>query len=108
MRTGYRDRVGRDDERSGRALRQAALRLCASPRLYADELGEYLAFKVTEDRLVTRLAAVEVTRQTIVRLEQDTSRTQERTLRDVRKVFEDMGIEFPSQTAGVGLRMRDV
>src|ERR1700732_1887399 len=28
-------------------------------RLYADERGEYLAFKVTEDRLVTRLAAAE-------------------------------------------------
>lgn len=29
-------------------------------RLFADERGEYLAFKVTEDRLVTRLAAAEV------------------------------------------------
>lgn len=29
-------------------------------RLYADERGEYLAFKVTEDRLITRLAAAEV------------------------------------------------
>ncbi|MDH2348543.1 MULTISPECIES: LPD7 domain-containing protein [unclassified Bradyrhizobium] len=29
-------------------------------RLYADERGEYLAFKVTEDRLVTRLVAAEV------------------------------------------------
>jgi hypothetical protein len=29
-------------------------------RLYADERGEYLAFKVTDDRLVTRLAAAEV------------------------------------------------
>jgi Large polyvalent protein-associated domain 7 len=34
-------------------------------RLYADERGEYLAFKVTEDRLVTRLAAVEVIRDMI-------------------------------------------
>ena len=29
-------------------------------RLYADERGEYLAFKVMEDRLITRLAAAEV------------------------------------------------
>ncbi|MCP2132867.1 LPD7 domain-containing protein [Bradyrhizobium ottawaense] len=29
-------------------------------RLYADERGEYLAFKVTGDRLITRLAAAEV------------------------------------------------
>ncbi|MCK1743099.1 hypothetical protein IVA80_20030 [Bradyrhizobium sp. 139] len=34
-------------------------------RLYADERGEYLAFKVTEDRLVTRLAAAEVIRDMI-------------------------------------------
>jgi hypothetical protein len=34
-------------------------------RLYADERGEYLAFKVTEDRLVTRLAAVEVIRDMV-------------------------------------------
>jgi Large polyvalent protein-associated domain 7 len=34
-------------------------------RLYADERGEYLAFKVTEDRLVTRLAAAEVTRDMV-------------------------------------------
>ena len=34
-------------------------------RLYADERGEYLAFKVTEDRLITRLAAAEVIRDMI-------------------------------------------
>ena len=34
-------------------------------RLYADERGEYLAFKVTEDRLVTRLAAAEVVRDMV-------------------------------------------
>jgi hypothetical protein len=34
-------------------------------RLYADERGEYLAFKVTEDRLVTRLAAVEIIRDMV-------------------------------------------
>lgn len=34
-------------------------------RLYADEQGEYLAFKVTEDRLVTRLAAAEVVRDMV-------------------------------------------
>lgn len=34
-------------------------------RFYADERGEYLAFKVTEDRLVTRLAAAEVIRDMI-------------------------------------------
>lgn len=34
-------------------------------RLYADERGEYLAFKVTEDRLVTRLAAAEVIRDMV-------------------------------------------
>lgn len=34
-------------------------------RLYADERGEYLAFKITEDRLVTRLAAAEVIRDMI-------------------------------------------
>jgi conjugative element/phage-associated large polyvalent protein len=34
-------------------------------RLYADERGEYLAFKVAEDRLVTRLAAVEVIRDMV-------------------------------------------
>ena len=32
---------------------------------YADERGEYLAFKVTEDRLVTRLAAAEVIRDMV-------------------------------------------
>jgi hypothetical protein len=36
-----------------------------SPRLYADGRGEYLAFKVTEDRLVTRLAAAEVIRDMV-------------------------------------------
>lgn len=34
-------------------------------RLYADERGEYLAFKVTEDRLVTRLVAAEVIRDMV-------------------------------------------
>ena len=34
-------------------------------RLYADERGEYLAFKVTEDRLVTRLIAAEVIRDMV-------------------------------------------
>jgi hypothetical protein len=34
-------------------------------RLYADERGEYLAFKATEDLLVTRLAAAEVIRDMI-------------------------------------------
>jgi hypothetical protein len=34
-------------------------------RLYADERGEYLAFKVTEDRLITRLAAAEVIRDMV-------------------------------------------
>lgn len=34
-------------------------------RLYADERGEYLAFKITEDRLVTRLAAAEVIRDMV-------------------------------------------
>jgi hypothetical protein len=34
-------------------------------RIYADERGEYLAFKVTDDRLVTRLAAVEVIRDMV-------------------------------------------
>jgi DNA-binding XRE family transcriptional regulator len=50
-----------------------------------------------------------LTRQTIVRLEQDTSLAQERTLRDVRKVFEDMGIEFLfADGKGIGLRKRDI
>jgi Large polyvalent protein-associated domain 7 len=34
-------------------------------RLYADERGEFLAFKVTDDRLVTRLAAAEVIRDMV-------------------------------------------
>jgi hypothetical protein len=34
-------------------------------RLYADERGEFLAFKVTEDRLVTRLVAAEVIRDMV-------------------------------------------
>lgn len=34
-------------------------------RLYADERKEYLAFKATEDRLVTRIAAAEVVRDMI-------------------------------------------
>jgi Large polyvalent protein-associated domain 7 len=34
-------------------------------RLYADERGEYLAFKVADDRLVTRLAAAEVIRDMV-------------------------------------------
>lgn len=34
-------------------------------RLYADERQEYLAFKTTEDRLVTRLAATEVIRDMV-------------------------------------------
>ena len=34
-------------------------------RLYADERGEYLAFKISEDRLVTRLAAAEVIRDMV-------------------------------------------
>jgi DNA-binding XRE family transcriptional regulator len=50
-----------------------------------------------------------LTRQTIVRLEKDASLAQGRTLRDVRKVFEDMGIEFLfADGKGVGLRKRDV
>ncbi|MCK1711667.1 MULTISPECIES: LPD7 domain-containing protein [unclassified Bradyrhizobium] len=39
--------------------------LAGEARLYADERGEYLAFKVTEDRLVTRLAAAEVIRDMV-------------------------------------------
>lgn len=34
-------------------------------RLYADERGEYLAFKIIDDRLVTRLAAAEVIRDMV-------------------------------------------
>jgi hypothetical protein len=34
-------------------------------RLYADERGEYLAFKVANDRLITRLAAIEVIRDMV-------------------------------------------
>ncbi|WP_029084479.1 LPD7 domain-containing protein [Bradyrhizobium sp. th.b2] len=34
-------------------------------RLYADERGEYLAFKVMEDRLITRLAAADVIRDMV-------------------------------------------
>ncbi|MCL8487068.1 hypothetical protein ACVW1C_008387 [Bradyrhizobium sp. USDA 4011] len=34
-------------------------------RLYADERKEYLAFKATDDRLVTRLAAIEVIRDMV-------------------------------------------
>ena len=34
-------------------------------RLYADDKGEYLAFKVADDRLVTRLAAAEVIRDMV-------------------------------------------
>ncbi len=34
-------------------------------RIYADERGEYLVFKVTEDRLVTRLAAAEIIRDMV-------------------------------------------
>lgn len=34
-------------------------------RLYADERGEYLAFKSTDDRLVTRIAAAEVIRDMV-------------------------------------------
>jgi DNA-binding XRE family transcriptional regulator len=50
-----------------------------------------------------------LTRQTIVRLEQDTSLAQARTLRDVRAVFENMGIVFLfADGKGVGLRKRDV
>ncbi len=50
-----------------------------------------------------------LTRQTIVRLEQSTSLAQERTLRDVCKIFEEKGIEFLfADGEGVGLRKRDV
>jgi DNA-binding XRE family transcriptional regulator len=35
-----------------------------------------------------------LTRQTIARLEQDASSAQQRTLRDLRRIFEDQGIEF--------------
>src|SRR5260370_35458394 len=34
-------------------------------RLYADDRGEYLAFKVTDDRLVPRLAPAEVSRDMV-------------------------------------------
>ncbi|WP_428841068.1 helix-turn-helix transcriptional regulator [Bradyrhizobium pachyrhizi] len=45
-----------------------------------------------------------LTRQTIVRLEQDTSSAQERTLRDVRRVFEARGIQFLFRDGvGVGI-----
>jgi DNA-binding XRE family transcriptional regulator len=39
-------------------------------------------------------AAAGLTRQTINRLERDTSSAQDRTIRDVRKYFESQGIEF--------------
>jgi hypothetical protein len=39
--------------------------LDAEARLYADERGEYLAFKVTEDRLITRLGVAEVIRDMV-------------------------------------------
>lgn len=48
--------VANDTEKDGRN---------GEARLYADERGEYLAFKVTEDRLVTRLEAAEVIRDMI-------------------------------------------
>jgi DNA-binding XRE family transcriptional regulator len=37
---------------------------------------------------------VGLTRQTINRLERDASSAQDRTIRDVRRMFEDRGIEF--------------
>ena len=40
-------------------------RLDGDARLYADERGEYLAFKITDDRLITRLAAAEVIRDMV-------------------------------------------
>jgi DNA-binding XRE family transcriptional regulator len=45
-----------------------------------------------------------LTRQTIARLEQDASAAQERTLRDVRRIFEDRGIEFLFRNGeGIGI-----
>jgi DNA-binding XRE family transcriptional regulator len=35
-----------------------------------------------------------LTRQTIARLEQDASSAQPRTLRDVKRLFEDLGVQF--------------
>lgn len=43
-----------------------------------------------------------LTRTTIVRLEQDPALVQERTLRDVRKVYEAKGIQFLFRN-GVGI-----
>ncbi|MCP1845902.1 transcriptional regulator with XRE-family HTH domain [Bradyrhizobium sp. USDA 4524] len=61
-------------------------------------------------RPLTRLSQDEVaaeadlTRQTIVRLEQDTSSAQERTLRNVRPVFEARGVQFLFRDGlGVGI-----
>ena len=48
--------------------------------------------------------AVGLTRTTIVRLERDTASAQDRTIRDVRKLYEDRGIKFVfSDGVGVGL-----
>ena len=42
------------------ADQQAKERVALKARVYADERGEYLAFKATEDRLTTRLASAQV------------------------------------------------
>jgi DNA-binding XRE family transcriptional regulator len=48
-----------------------------------------------------------LTRQTINRLERDTSSAQERTIRDVQKIFEDRGIQFLYLNGeGVGIRLK--
>jgi DNA-binding XRE family transcriptional regulator len=48
--------------------------------------------------------AVGLTRTTIVRLERDTASAQDRTIRDVRKLYEDRGIKFVfSNGIGVGV-----
>jgi transcriptional regulator with XRE-family HTH domain len=48
-----------------------------------------------------------LTRQTIARLEQDTSLAQERTLRDLQRAFEEAGIEFVFRDGvGIGIHGR--
>jgi DNA-binding XRE family transcriptional regulator len=48
-------------------------------------------FSMSQDEVACEVG---LTRQTINRLERDPSSAQDRTLRDVRRLFEDRGIQF--------------
>jgi DNA-binding XRE family transcriptional regulator len=79
-----------------------SLNMVNAPKVSAAQLrAARVWLEMSQDKVA---AKVGLTRTTIVRMEQDPSSVQERTLRDVQKLYQDSGITFLFRKGqGVGI-----